>query len=144
MEKLIKKRKSKNSPNRQKSVRAGNAVKKEEVVFVGVNNPINLRRNVLGSSKEVIDCLKRYESLKIVRKEKLENIMRFKEDAKEVLNLISKLSLILPAVKVEGEKPIVLEKKEVIKEIKKPAPSSEIEKLQYELDDIESKLNALG
>jgi len=111
------------------------------VVFVSVNTPLNLRRNVLESSKEVIECLKRYESLKIIRKEKHDNIMKFKEDTEEVLNLISKLNSVLPAIKIEGEKPI-LEKKEFFKELRS-VPTTEIEKLQYELDDIESKLNSL-
>ena len=119
---------------------------KEEVVFVSIEGPSALRRNILESSKETIESLKKYEDLKAVRKEKIQNIMKFKEDAKEIIKLIDKLKSTLPKthIKVPEEKPVIEEKKEEIKPVPKPLPTTEIEKLQYELDDIESKLNALG
>lgn len=119
--------------------------KKEEVVFVSVNSSSKLRRNILESSKEVIECLKKYEDLKVIRKEKMQNIMKFKQDVREVLNLISQLRSALPKmdIKVKEEKAVVKEEK-VVEEVKKPIPTTEIEKLQYDLDDIESKLNSLG
>ncbi len=118
--------------------------KEEELLFVRITDPSSVRRKILESSREIIECLQKYENLKAVRKEKLENIMKLKEDTKKVVSLISTLKSKMPKTHLkakEEKKPVEVPKKEVVETQK---PKTELDKLQSELNDIESKLNALS
>ena len=72
--------------------------------------------------------------------------MRFKEDMKEVLNLISRLKSVLPKTSIKGEEEteMTTEKEEVYEEVEQSIPATEIDKLKSDLKDIENKLNALS
>lgn len=113
----------------------------QELFFVRVSNPSNLRRNILESSKEIIESLKRYENLKLIRKEKSENISKLKGDVKEIISLISKLKSKLPKVDIKEEKEAIVPNK---KDFKKEAKTTELEKLESELRNIEGKLDAIS
>ena len=119
---------------------------KKDSLFVKIDDPLNLRKKALESSKEVIECLQNYEALKAIRKEKLKNIMKLKTNMNKVSSLISRLRSKLPKTTInikEGSKPEVVVK-EAPKPTIKPAANTEIDKLQSDLDEIESKLNALS
>lgn len=141
---------------------------KEEVFYVGVKDPIEIRRSILESSKEMVQYLQRAERFKKVRAEKSEQIAKLKETTHEITKLVRKLKAALPKTKLRArlhkheeeirKKVIVKELKEVKEEAKvkkkkvpvkeeeeeKKKPMTELEKLETELGEIESRLTKLA
>ena len=129
---------------------------KEEgsVFYVGVKDPIEIRRSLLESSKEMLQYLQRAEKFKAVRKEKAEQIAKLREIMKEITGLVRKLKSQLPKTglrtkAVKKEKPKKAKKKEKVEkeapppEVEKPAEMTELEKLESELGEIEGRLTKL-
>lgn len=131
--------------------------KKEEVFFVGVKDPIGMRRAVLESSKDVVQSLQRFEKFTAARKKKRESIEQLKSIVQEAVGLVNKLKRNMPSgglrmKPVEKPKPVPaapkkLKKPETKQQPQKPLHKSkemgELEKLETELSDIESKLGSL-
>ena len=120
----------------------------EGLLFVGVKEPVELRRTLLESTKEVIECLQKFEKFKSLRGEKLRQIEQLKNDVKEINKLVAKLKSELPKVslKLEEEKPKADKKVKGIKKeikVKKKKELDELEKLESELDLIEEKLGGM-
>jgi hypothetical protein len=134
--------------------------KKEEVFFVGIKDPIGLRRSVLEASKDVVQSLQRFEKFTVARRKKRESVEQLKETVKETVRLIAKLRKNLPKgglrmAPVHKPKPVPKPKpvkhkkahKAAVPSIKKqlkPKDLGELEKLESELGDIESKLGSLS
>ncbi len=128
----------------------------EEPLFVGVRGPLEIRRNLLEASRGVVESLKRYETLKVTREKKMVAVTNLKKDIKDISKLVFKLRASLPTVTVKPppiakEKAITVVKKEPVvkKFVKKVAPvvkkpKTELDKLEDELSDIESKLNSIS
>ena len=135
----------------------------KQFFYVGINDPIEIRRSLLESSKEMLQLLKRNEKFKEVRKEKKENISRLKDDMKEIKKLFAKLKSLLPVhhlriiLKAEKDKLIkqkvsTVKKKKTVAKKKVAAVTkqkvnkedlSELKKLEQELANIENKLGGL-
>lgn len=114
---------------------------KEELFFVGISEPIVLRKEILLSTKNAIQFLKKNEELKDLRINKIEKIMQFKNEMKEINALMNRLKEKLPKAKLRVKTvPRIKHKK--IKKIK-TKKTSELEKLEMELGDIEKKLGRL-
>ena len=47
---------------------------KEKTFFVGIENPISRRKDILECSKDVVGILKTYDTVNGIRKEKIEKI----------------------------------------------------------------------
>lgn len=113
--------------------------------YVGVKEPISLRRNLLESSKAIVQSLRDYEKLKLIREERHKKILEFKDKINEVLILIAGLKEDLPRhrlkehvyVKSKAEKTKKGKTKKV--EIKR----DEIERLEQDLAEIESRLRSM-
>ncbi|MFH1053317.1 MAG: hypothetical protein V1740_02760 [Candidatus Woesearchaeota archaeon] len=113
----------------------------EEMFFVGIPNPNEIRRYLLESSKSMIQSLKKYEELKKIREEKVLQMNKFNQIMKQIdlLNKrlkkeFPKISVRLPSISLnEGEKVVV-----------KKVKGGELDQLENELADIESKLNDMG
>ena len=147
------------------------AEKEENVFFVGIREPNQVRRAILESSKDSLHALQQYERFKAVRIEKTKEILRLKRILKETDNLMVKLKAKLPktSIRVKAEKasresqqiiPIEVfetkklhrkndkksvKNKEVSKPVFiKPRRLTEVEKLESELNDIEKKLGDIG
>ena len=132
--------------------------KEEEVFYVGIRDPAEIRRSILESSKEMLQYLQRFEKFKEVRSEKESMIVQLKEDIKNIQNLVRKLKQGLPKsgvrakthkvskkkAKAKKEKPakVVVEEEPVVEE--KPKEMTELEKLEGELEDIEGRLTKLA
>ena len=135
---------------------------KEEVFYVGVKDPIEIRRSLLESSKEIVQYLQRAERFKATRTEKAEQIAKLKQTMREITSLTRKLKTALPKTQIRARlhkheeevlKEELIEKnieaakekdkveEEEIKE--KPAGMSELEKLETELGEIESRLTKM-
>ena len=130
--------------------------KKPEVFFVGIRDPIEIRRSILESSREMLQLLQRFEKFKVVREEKHAMVEDLKSDIKNLQKLIGSLKGGLP--KTELRVKLKREHKEVVKAKTKKATKkvqkaempkmskkqmSELEKLESELGAIESKLSGL-
>ena len=127
------------------------AKKEESLLFVGITNGSELRRDVLESSKEILESLKEYERFKSTRDEKLRLINQFRDDIKGVSKLISQLRVNLPKIKdlpktkePEIKAPEVKKPKKEEKARVEPRQKTELERLEDELNEIESKLNSLS
>jgi len=122
--------------------------KEENPLFVGITDGAELRRDILECSKGILGSLQDYERFKSVREEKLRLIHQFREDVKKVSSLMSGLRKHLPKVKEVGIKKPKVKEAEVVKpkvvKIEKPKETTELERLEAELNDIEGKLNNLS
>lgn len=93
-------------------------------LFVGIRDPTDIRKGMLESSKSMIECLKRYEKLRLVRQDKEKEVHRLKSILNEIDSLLVKLKNSLPLK--TGLKPLTeLDEEEMIR------------KEQEELDKIE-------
>ena len=129
----------------------------EQVFYVGIKDPIEIRRSILESSKEMLQYLQRAERFKEVRKEKAEMTKELKENMKEIQKLVRKLKSSLPSTglrakapkktKPEKKEKVMPVEKDIQKElepIEKPKEMNELEKLEAELGEIESRLTKLS
>ena len=120
--------------------------KENELFFVGINDPADLRREILLSTKNAIQFLKKNEELSELRILKVNSIMNYKNDIKEINSLINKLKEKFPKAKVRIKSETrPKEELKIIKQniIQKKKKSSELEKLELELSDIEKKIGRL-
>ena len=139
--------------------------KEDHVFFVKIKDPTEVRRSLLESLKDIVESLQGFEKFKAIREEKLGNIIKLRNDVKDLIKLSSSLKATLPETKLRialekakkvkrrkhkaGEKtPNKPEKKAAktgAKETKaeKPRPMTDLEKLESELSAIESRLASL-
>ncbi len=133
------------------------AGKEEDVVYIGIDDPTNLRRSILETSKALVQVLKGQNSLREARTAKHKLIEELRHKVTEIGELIIGAKQIMPQMeKINLPK----EKKETIKavkaapaaravKIKQPAPApkakveAHIDKFERELQDIENKLKSL-
>jgi hypothetical protein len=115
-----------------------------EIFFVGIRDPIEIRKELLTSSKNLIDSLKRYEKYKLIRETKTEHIVELKRVFDELLVLNKKLRGKLPKVPIKapqlGETRIEQKK---VKAAVKEMPKSKLDILEQELSKIEERLGSL-
>lgn len=110
--------------------------------FVGITDPVFVRRNVLLSSKNLIDCLKKYEGLVDLRLRKQNYVVEFKRVVDELLILNRKLRSHLPKTYLREKEVLVRNKVESKPLI--PSHRSHLDILEEELSRIESKLDTLA
>ena len=140
----------------------------EEIFFARVKEPSEIKRSLLESLKDIVENLHRFEKFKSIRQEKVRSIDKLRADIKELIKLNSSLKVAFPETKlrVAIEEKKVEEKKERPKHhvhhkkakkkfLKKKAereigermersrPATELEKLESELNAIESRLSSL-
>lgn len=72
----------------------------EEVFYIGIKDPIGMRRAILESSKDIVQYLQRAERFKAVRAEKTEQILKLKGISKELQSLMRKLKIVFPKTKL--------------------------------------------
>lgn len=97
--------------NHKKSEKTKKSRKKsQDVLYVGVREPAEIRRNLLESAREFIHFLQRYEKLKGIREEKFQTILQLDTEVKELKLLVNKLRKSFPAarphVKLPKYKPV--------------------------------------
>jgi len=119
-----------------------------EEFFVGLHNSMDVRRNMLESSRDMIHTLQSYQKVNEVREEKIKRVEQFKTIMEELKLLVNKLNKALPKVQV---KEVELRAKEAFekisrKETKVEVPrdssgKSDLEKLEAELAKIEGRLS---
>lgn len=117
-----------------------------ELFFVQVREPSEVRRNILESLKEILELLQRFEKFKHLRHEKLIKIQRLRVLMKDTNKLLGDLKMKLPQTSLKGvsakeaPKPRKVAQKKREEQPKKG--KSELERLESELSAIESKLKS--
>ncbi|MBW2964100.1 hypothetical protein KY363_01450 [Candidatus Woesearchaeota archaeon] len=114
----------------------------ESQYFVQLRDPIDIRRSILGSSKQIIHILQRYERIKELRVRKLEKIEELKKINKEINLSIAKLKKALPAADYRVK--IGKEEKRMKTTGRKAISGDELRGLESELRMIEEKIGRLG
>ncbi len=127
-----------------------------ELFFVEIKEPTEVRRNILESLKEILEVLQRFEKFKNIRHEKLENIHKLRGLLKDANKMLGNLRLKLPQTSLRAA--VVREtaahkahhkkrkKGKYAEKEPEKAPkreTTEDEKLESELSAIESKLKSL-
>ena len=128
-------------------------VKKEqggELFFVRVKEPVEVRRNILETLKEIVEVLQRFEKFKRIRHEKIEKINHLRVLLRQSNKMLGELRGKLPQTNLRAtvarEAPAHKHHKKRAKAAEKAPPKKEItevEKLEIELNAIESKLKSL-
>lgn len=119
--------------------------------YVGIHNPKNIRRELLGCSKSVIVCLKRFERLRGLRENKYITANGFRDKVREINFLIDKLNKILPKSDVESlpiskiSEPKPMRREELPPQELSPKyeEMSELQRLEADLERIEARLEGL-
>lgn len=117
-------------------------MKREADVFVGISHIVDVRKDALVSSKNVLGVLKEYDKFHGLRAEKAQLMTKFYRVLGEIASLNRKLKAALPKVTIEEEHlpAPVLEKPISVPKTGK----SKLDVLEQELVAIEARLNALG
>ena len=122
-------------------------MKKEqnETFFVSLESPLEVQRSLLECTKNVLSGLKRYESFRNIRKYKVEYLMQLKHVMGELNLLNNRLRRALPKTGLRAVGKKKKEKTESKKQPKKftPKEKTDIQKLESDLSDIESKLKSI-
>lgn len=115
----------------------------DELFYVGIRDPIELRKELLLSSKNLIDSLKRYEAYKTIKEDKLRHIIQLKRVFDEILVLNKKLRGKLPRMPVKVP-PVTREMREERPRSKAvKMQKTHMEALEDELSKIEERLGSL-
>jgi len=117
----------------------------DELFFVGLRDPIEMRKELLTSSKNLIDSLRRYEAYTTVKDEKQQRILELKRVFDELLVLNRKLRGKLPRTPLKIPTVMKAEEKRPAPKIPKakPAAQNKIDVLEEELARIEERLGGL-
>lgn len=98
--------------------------------FVGIEQPIEVRRNILESSRSVLKGLQAYEDLAEIRSNKIKITLLFRSQLKDVQSSIRKVRSALP--KIQASTSSVKSKASVTPKAVK-AIESELESIEKEL-----------
>ena len=115
----------------------------EELFFVGIRDPIEIRKELLTSSKNLIDSLRKFEQYKDIKEEKSQHIMELKRVFDEILVLNKKLRNHLPRTPLKVPPTITRTEKIVVKGKPVKLAQNKIDVLEQELAKIEERLSGL-
>jgi len=115
----------------------------DELFFVGIKDPIEIRKDLLTGSKDLIDSLRRYEQYKDFKRQKLDCIMELKRVFDELLVLNKKVRGKLPRTPLKSIKVPLKETEKTIKGKKVKISPAKIDVLEQELANIEERLGSL-
>jgi len=115
--------------------------------FVGIKNPINTRRLLLNSSKDLLDALKDYENFENLKQEKAKYIIELKRILDEVTVLNRKLKTHLPKTPLQAPPKyarVARTRKETpSKRTKMAKVATKVDLLESELAKVEDRLKGL-
>jgi len=120
--------------------------KDEDNFFVGIDSPAELRRYLLEASKTMVGVLKKYEAFKEKRGQKLVQIEKLKRIMADLTRLNVRLKNTMPKTNLRVPHQILGLPDKPRARLPVPddkEPASEMERLELELSDIESKLGKL-
>lgn len=121
----------------------------EELYFMRIDEPVELRKNVLEGTRILIHVLQRYEQIKSIRQQKAMELGHLRQVMKEIGQLMIELKKILPAVEVKQAKmPVEIKSEKYVQHKGKPVSQKrddgELRSLEKELKMVEEKLARLS
>lgn len=114
--------------------------------YVNIENPVELRRKLLETSKGVILALQKFEKFKIERTKKMDSYEMLRRNIKEINELVIRIKKELPAIKlpkIEEPRRIAVKAPKTARVAPVMSRMGAADKLEKELSEIESKLKAL-
>jgi len=109
-----------------------------ENYFVGIYDPVDVRRNLLESSKEAVESLQSFTKLEDIRKKKIRHVREMKIIMEELDLLVGKLREKLPKSHLRNTLDISDKPKQGAVKF-----TSELERLESQLNELESELSAI-
>ncbi len=108
---------------------------KNNLFFISIQDPKEIRRNLLETSMQLVDGMKSYEKYKKIKAEKLQKLDRLKKTTATINELAGKIRACLPTIKGSH---YTIDKKAVphVAEI-------ELEQLNKEIHQLEEELHLL-
>ncbi len=129
------------------------ARKEEDIVYVGIDDPIAVRRDILEASKSMVRVLKGQHSVNAIRmakhkfieelRGKVTELNRLMVEARHMLPHMEEASLPAPAAVPKAEKPRPAPQPKAIPAAHTRQAESHMDKFERELQDIEDKLKSL-
>ncbi|HLC66331.1 MAG TPA: hypothetical protein VJK52_01690 [Candidatus Nanoarchaeia archaeon] len=113
----------------------------ENLFFMRVDEPVEVRKQILESARISLYSLQRYERFKTVRAQKSAHMMKLRGKIKELNQVFVQLRGMLPDAAPVAEKEVRAEKR---KELPVTNTDKAVEKLHHQLKAIEHKLNSLA
>ncbi len=121
--------------------------KKVESLYVGIPNAGEVRRDLLFSSKDLLQGLKSYEHIKDIRTKKIEAMYTYHKTLEEIQTLMRKLRRAIPSAPPAKKAALREEVKEENTEKRERKAITEemntLKQLERGLDAIEQKLGRL-
>ncbi|MDO8740285.1 MAG: hypothetical protein Q7J54_01780 [Candidatus Woesearchaeota archaeon] len=125
----------------------------EDLFYIGIKEPTSMRREILETSKLIVQLLQRYENFRLLKAEKTGEIVKLRSAVNDINSLFFKLRAELPKTKLRSkvpeeeaeEKP--KKEKRSKKDIKVPAEKtkkSSVDELEDQLKEIEARLGNLS
>ena len=125
-----------------------------ELFFVQVKEPNEIRRNILETLKDIVEVLKSFEKFKRMRHEKLERINHLRVLIRQANKMLGDLRIKLPQTNLRAasvkdaakQDKKVHHRKKKGKSAEEKIPKkemTEVDKLEAELNAIETKLKSL-
>jgi len=119
-----------------------------ELFFVEIREPSEVRKHILETLKDVLELLQKFESFKHLRHDKMVRIDKLRVLMRDANKLMGVLKTKLPQTSLKGMVPkqhapkkVQAKKKEMPEKVPKKE-RTELDKLQFELNAIESKLKS--
>ena len=96
--------------------------------FVKIDEPMTLRKNLLGTSRDVIISLKKYDDFRDIRTEKVEYILKLGSIIDDINMLLSRLKSSMPTETIRQEQKKEAKKAEPARSKAKPVRKWKIQK----------------
>ncbi|PIN69929.1 hypothetical protein COV93_03590, partial [Candidatus Woesearchaeota archaeon CG11_big_fil_rev_8_21_14_0_20_43_8] len=109
----------------------GENEKKKEDFYIRIGDPLEMRRNILESSRSIVRCMQSYQKVSALRERKTDSVLKLRSLMKETGLLMNKLKNILPKHKftpLPGK---------FVSAVRTPT-EDEVNALESELDQIEN------
>lgn len=111
-----------------------------ETYYVGIENPTETRRQLLTSTKQIVNSLREYETFRQIRAQKLKTIMELKRVSDELIVLNKKLKTKLPSKTTESH---AIPRTQTHTTRTVPIGTNKIEQLEKQLELLEQKIKYL-
>ena len=114
--------------------------------YMAIHDPREFRRELLSSSKSMIQLLQRFDELRRIREAKVEKMYQFSKTMQEIAMLSGKLRRVLPKTKASSmpKQPVPMVEREEQRTTKQHHYAEpDVSHLKRQLDEIEHKLGNL-
>lgn len=111
--------------------------------YVGLKNDTDIRRNILESSKGIVNCLQNFHKFENIRQKKLAEILKLRSLIREIQSLSLQFKKGMPSLTEEPVPRPKVAKVRQTRVVEQQQASDDMEKLESDLSKIEAKLRSL-